>query len=141
MREILFRGQVLETTEFECGENVVKGDFVEGMLVTDGNNAWIVGSVIEACEEYIALEYWYPVDPETVGEFTGYSDVAETKTFEHDIIKSRDYTWIVVFKNGCFRCCQIGNESKERNIGYLAVFGIKVIGNIFDNPELLEATP
>ena len=38
------------------------GTYVYGWYV-DG---FIVGEVIEANDEYIALEYWVPVDPETV---------------------------------------------------------------------------
>ena len=38
------------------------GTYVYGWYV-DG---FIVGEVIEANDEYIAIEYWVPVDPETV---------------------------------------------------------------------------
>ena len=38
------------------------GTYVYGWYV-DG---FIVGEVIEANNEYIAIEYWVPVDPETV---------------------------------------------------------------------------
>lgn len=42
-------------------------------------DGFIVGEVIEANDEYIALEYWVPVDPETVCLVEEARDEAENK--------------------------------------------------------------
>ena len=75
------------------------------------------------------------VHPRTVSEFTGELDLDESQIFEHDIL---DY-WIegtyvgrdlVRFRRGAFR---LGAAR------YLAGFSkVRVVGNIFDNPELLD---
>lgn len=61
MREIKFRGKALGD-----GYNFKAGEFVYGSLVFEGDEPYIVGPVVEANEDYIALEWWVPVDPATV---------------------------------------------------------------------------
>ena len=81
------------------------------------------------------------VDPESVGQFTGLTDKDGTKIFEGDIVKTYDpddIPAVVVY-----------DESETQygividNIYYClgAVFrgiDLEVIGNIHDNPELIE---
>lgn len=61
MREIKFRGKALGD-----GYNFKAGEFVYGSLVFEGDEPYIVGPVVEVNEDYIALEWWVPVDPTTV---------------------------------------------------------------------------
>ena len=51
-----------------------------------GDSAWIVGQVVDVGEEYIALEYWIPVIPETVGEYTGIKDKNGVRVFVGDVV-------------------------------------------------------
>lgn len=94
----------------------------------------------------------YLVDPYTVGEFTGMRDKHGVKIFEGDIIKHpyvdpifRDLvepkegdgvTSEVVFHDGAFVV-----KYNENDFIYLDAFTrhgcVEVIGNIYDNPELL----
>lgn len=95
----------------------------------------------------------YLVDPYTVGEFTGMRDKHGVKIFEGDIIKHpyvdpifRDLvepkegdgvTSEVVFHDGAFVV-----KYDENDFIYLDAFTrhgyVEVIGNIYDNPELLS---
>ena len=78
MREILFRGK---------DEN---GEWLYGFLIQWKNGKTTItipkGSVNEDSIEYAGT---YPVDPETVGEWTGLVDDNKQKIFEGDILRFR----------------------------------------------------
>lgn len=84
MRDLKFRG----IAACDVGETSVKmGDMLFGQLVGEGGTPFIVGPVVESDEEYISLETWCPVNPETVGQFTGLLDKnGVTEVYEGDII-------------------------------------------------------
>ncbi len=78
------------------------------------------------------------VDLETLGECTGKPDIKGKPIFEGDIVRAYKYgeekfVNSISFKNGCF---WFGSWSF---IEFLDKFrGYEVIGNIYDNPELLK---
>ena len=52
------------------GREIGGGRWIYGNLIEDKNgDCWIVGEVVEACEEYCNLEFWCPVDPASVQQF------------------------------------------------------------------------
>ena len=57
MREYKFRGRRIDN-----------GEWVHGYLIED---RYIVGPVVEWTEDYFSTEFWFKVDPETVGQYTG----------------------------------------------------------------------
>lgn len=59
-RQILFRGKRSDN-----------GEWIYGYLI--GNNV-IVGEIVLFEDEFFSTEFWYKVDPETVGMFTGMYD-------------------------------------------------------------------
>ena len=76
------------------------------------------------------------IDYETIGEYTGLTDLNDTKIFEGDILKANNgHIGWVIFRNGEFlkRCCCHPNSF---NIFYGD--NETVVGNIYDNPELLK---
>lgn len=81
--------------------------------------------------------YGYNVIPETVGQFTGFKDVDGKEIFEGDILKGDDLIVKVVWKNGHFLAYDLDEISDYLDF-LLNTFRLKVIGNIHDNPELLE---
>ena len=87
----------------------------------------------------------YEVIPETVGQYTGLTDKNGKRVFEGDIVycKSRldNANMVVIFECGQFRMVLSENyRSYQTNSGFYDIncFDKEVIGNIYDNPELLE---
>lgn len=149
-RQIKFRGYVKDISEF--GDDVVphEGHFVFGNLVQDKGFSYIVGGMAEANDEYAALEYWQPVGNENVDEFTGLKDKNGKDIYEGDILawhsniyRKHDWVGLVLYRGAGF-AVQESDKSysspewldcacrKDANI-------IEVIGNVHENPELLEA--
>ena len=134
MREILFRGK--------CKNS---GKWVEGDLRQDKD---IGTSYISGYDYYTSGEglqrdpFEYEVIPESVGQYTGLTDKNGTKIFEGDIVRWTDSAgttnnFIVTWDN-------------HKAMFYLHSWGysvdlcdccakeLAVIGNIYDNPELLK---
>ena len=142
MREYLFRGKKIYTSEWVYGY-YVKSE----MFNKRGYEHFIIEESADGCD--------YLVDPESVGEWTGLYDKNSRKIFEGDIISIMFETdgvdgfpgyswyesaevvyseekraWIVVFNDG-------GEEMYLSE--YDDVDDICVIGNIFENANLLES--
>lgn len=123
MREILFRAKRLDN-----------GEWVYGYL--DCYNG--VYSIVNNDGEY-------EVDENTIGEFTGVYDRNNKRIFEGDIVheqlfntkgtKYNDHNFEVRFSGGRF-CAFKGNVNMNSMLCY-TIF-TEVIGNIYENKELLE---
>ena len=82
---------------------------------------------------------------ETVGQYTGLTDKNGKLIFEGDIVycKSRldNANMVIIFECGQFRMVLSENyRSYQTNSGFYDIncFDKEVIGNIYDNPELLK---
>ena len=152
MREILFRGQTRK-----YGEKVRMGD---GQKLP-GN--WVYGGVLQGVGSH-SIIYGYEklddqcgvfdkwcVHTDTLGQFTGLTDKNGKKIFEGDIVrvlgnqqvedwKCVDYIGLVAFLDAGF--CVIDGTIDNHGFRRYALprldFSLEVIGNIHDNPELLE---
>ena len=121
MREILFRGK-----RTDCGE------WLEGNLVQPfrGNQLSSCGIMPKDPKAYC-----WKVDPETVGQFTGLTDKNVGRIFEGDIIRFDDDIGYVIY-NGDTASFLVDSPNRYISMDYSSEF--EVIGNIHDNPELLE---
>lgn len=121
------------------GKRLDNGQFIEGSLI--GEDV-IVGKIVDFEEDYFTTEFWYKVDPETVGQFTGMTDKNGTKIFEGDIVVNKNIhgkKWIVEYRTDSE---YVGFVLKEIGTNGISLFtswnDIEVIGNIYDNKDLLK---
>lgn len=87
-----------------------------------------------------------PVDIETVGQYTGLTDKNGRKIFEGDILGAHlDVNYpedetiaVIVWANNAWCIQELGAEPDIIGDDELKNDGWEIIGNIYDNPELLE---
>lgn len=124
-RERLFRGKRIDNGEWFFGFDIW--------------SPWLGN------EDFVTLsdhKEMAKVDPKTIGEFTGALTSDGTKIFEGDIIDIP--RWVVTYSTG-MKCCkglQVGwfiqRDDWESYAELMDTEEMTVIGNIHDNPELLE---
>lgn len=127
MREILFMGKRLDN-----------GEWIQGYLFCIWEKAYICWGMVNDVPDM------KEVDPETVRQYTGLTDKYGMKIFESDIVRRTDL-----------------HDTKEPSVGFIEYDAentaflihwtdkqkysptfpwkdkIEIIGNIYDNPELL----
>lgn len=133
MREILFKAK-----------RINNGEWVEGCLVIDHSRPDLFEYRIQPVESGVL--YAPPINPETLCQFTGLCDKNGKKIWENDICDRKEkYPEVVKMTNGDWTLdysyalgrdygnsyCNLGFYVNERKC-------VEVIGNIFDNPELLQ---
>ncbi len=127
MREILFRGKRTDNCEWAYGAPTKDN---HGEMV-------MVKSTFE-CDEYNCrgANCLY-VDENTVGQYTGLTDKNGKMIFEGDIVllKGDEEPYQVEFDECCF---QVYSHSVCYVMDNFYDHDIEVIGNIHDNPEMLE---
>ena len=127
MCEILFRGF-----------SPVIQEWVHGYYVKTKVGGKEICTIIplDDLHKTLSEKRWFEVIPSTVGQFTGLTDKDGKKIFEGDIVSlGGDEIGVVEYDDdcagyrlsgdGCSLCVSYGNDRL-------------VIGNIHDNPELLE---
>ena len=125
MRDIIFRGK-----REDNGEWITESE----TYIKDGDGTWL------SDESHDVVK----VIPETVGEFTGVTDKNDRKIFERDIVKRGDRIWIIEY--GVKYAQFVMKTFTERGVFWTRSFDLipsewcEVIGNIHDNPELLEGS-
>ena len=80
----------------------------------------------------------YSVHNWSVSMFTGLQDKHNQQIFENDIVKFLENVYIVSFIDGAF--CLVSHKKGEEICMYLysGENEYEVIGNIFDNPDIIE---
>jgi uncharacterized phage protein (TIGR01671 family) len=116
------------------------------------SNEWYYGSLekIKAqnqTEYYIIdeLENSQFIEPRTVGQFTGLLDIEGKEIYEGDILTSKyeHPTFDVVFWDTDELAFALNNSGAVVGLSSVMVkeYKLRVIGNIYDNPELIDNTP
>lgn len=142
MREILFRGKRIDN-----------GEWVEGDLRQDRDFLYTFIDGWDYCVGETGLEREPFIDeviPETVGQYTGLTDKNGVKIFEGDIVDASSEWWdacgsaghdspiiIVEWDEGVCGFAPFAIYDCDCDV-YINADGCEVIGNIHDNPELVE---
>ena len=134
MREIIFRGKTLCHEEWEYGNLIILASLDNYMM-------------IERNKEFVEKTGRYStavVVPETVGQYTGLKDKNDDRMWEGDIVKGlfyheRPVLAVVKFKDGAFGL-EWDRSGAKTFSAFTSLCNIQYekLGNIFDNPELLE---
>lgn len=130
MREILFRGK-----------RVDNGEWIEGFYAHSGEKKYILIDN-DIAVGYLAMK---EVNPDTIEQYTGLTDKNSKKIFEGDIVKcisrfdAKDM--VVIFETAEFHlvdCQRYKNYTECCGYKQFGMMETEVIGNIYDNPELLR---
>lgn len=127
------------------------------------NGAWIEGTGINRLIDTQGKEHifiakpnnsntvvlWVEVIPKTVGEYTGLMDKNDKKIFKGDVIKTKKYGKVILHSNAnyydvfkvVYQPAVYRLENRQRGFNLVGSGSdYEVIGNIHDNPELLEVS-
>lgn len=121
------------------------------------NGEWVIGYIIRygytGMEKYYIIPsyasdlYYFLIDKNTICQCTGLKDKNGKLIWQNDICdRKEEYLEIVKYHNGDWTLDYSYSKGKESgycycNLGFYVLERkcIEVIGNIFDNPELLES--
>ena len=121
MREILFRGRRKK-----------------------GDKRWVEGDLTQGYAGYVGIVKWccagtsFEVVPETVGQYTGLTDKNGARIFEGDIIHGNLGNFVVRWSDNISGFVAGEKERTHPCLNRGTMKCYKVIGNIYDNPELME---
>ena len=143
----LYRGKRIDNGEWAEGNLIQNSDAEDGWeaIIIPAKNSNMFTKHIKHGYGDLGYENWYRVDPATVCQCTGLKDKNGKLIFENDIMEAHidedfpeDVSRFKVEWNGKG---WVENHPDGVDREYLDDFDtehFKVVGNIFDNPELLE---
>ena len=161
----LFRAKRIDNGEWEIGSLVLSDDAddeYKAIIIPSVNSNMFTR---ESYNEDLGFENWYKVDPSTICQYTGLTDKNGNLIWENDIVRfnhekfdfddgldpwersclpnKKEYTrnYAVEF---CNTSTNYGLRFRNKSIWFMVhrmtvvMHDVEVIGNIFDNPELMN---
>lgn len=129
MREIKFRGFSKETNRWYHGFGGFLNEYTKESSYED---------------DFTLLTESGPVVvvPESVGEYTGLKEMNGKEIYEEDILTSGYENYKVEFFEGAFNLVSSENELIDfaEFIATELVVELTILGNIYENPDLLEVS-
>lgn len=120
------------------------GEWVEGsLIITEGSVAYIIRSKSKAFipkgKNIICSAECYEINIETLCQCTGLTDKNGKKIWENDIIElpGEDGYFVCEWQEDTARFV-LNGEGLTVDFDNYWSYEVEVIGNIFDNPDLLE---
>lgn len=144
MRDIIFRGKRIDN-----------GEWIQGNLVTEkeglhSGESYILPTIADFTYgdngNRIRIGCFVQVEPQTIGQYTGLLDKIGKRIFDGDIVRVRqgkeNGKATIYYGNGAFSVMSTSGNILERTLWeyWYNDWDIEVVGNIHDNPELLEVT-
>lgn len=128
MRTILFRGKDIET-----------GQWLYGYYSKNTTGTWPLKDVIyPSADAEAGFLHYEEISPVTLGQYIGATDYNNTPIFEGDVVDLFGERYLIVY----FEKAQRFAPAKPNGtIGNFDIGLCVVVGNIHDNPELMEAKP
>lgn len=132
MRDIEFRAKRQDNA------NWIYGDLVHNTLTI---------SISKASPVQAGARRFYKINPKTIGQYVGKEDINDARIYEGDIVRietvdncgnMNGFIGIVVFHDCCFELQNIEDSEVFEGLCFYNNEDLEVIGNIFDNPNLLE---
>ena len=136
MRQIKFRGKTKVGNEWIYGTTISQG------TIKRKANMWYME---------VAENKWKGLQPDSLGQFTGLEDKGGKEIYEGDILYAVNSRIPPFYQNGIlyrgmggkfevvYLGCGFYLKNKDGHcIEFLSDWEYEVIGNIYDNPELVE---
>ena len=134
MREILFKAKRIDNSEWAEGSYAY--------AFNEDENCHVVG-IMKECHYIVERGgNLLLIDKNTICQYTGLTDKDGSKIWENDIVKCQDVLGKINWNETHASFVILADENGNMRYYYidecLAKDDIEVIGNIFDNPELIK---
>ena len=140
MRDILFKAKRIDN-----------GEWVEGYYAVAIDKRGLKQHNILVADHHLGYFKWFVIDEKTLCQYTCLTDKNGNKIWENDVVKYHFGDDVATIKFGryqsCFdsqKTCHVGffvdwqKGYMRKDLGYwVEMIDCNIIGNIFDNPELI----
>lgn len=149
-REIKFRGKRVDNGEWIYGNLIKEEDHyyisVAPLKIQLDDGYWEHSYGYPPCATDFHLENNFEVIPETVGQFTGLKDNNGEEIYEGDVITDDEFPHYLCIGYNYDATSFCGSKTSDFSVEGCFWFyndivmtdGWVVIGNIYDNPELIK---
>nr|DAM18529.1 MAG TPA: YopX protein [Bacteriophage sp.] len=152
----LFKAKRVDNGEWVQGNLILSNDAEDGyraiIIPTNNSNMFTKGGT----KGDLGFENWYKVNKDTICQCTGLKDKNGKLIWENDIVKDLFSDVYAQIKYGRYQSCFDSTKTEHvgfyvdwsgkytkryrKDLGYwINMVNAEVIGNTFDNPQLLES--